>query len=147
MRALSARPLAEGSDDYAALVAALTSARLPADDLSEGCRLFALHDGSEALAFGGIDGRGTDVMLRSIVVQEALRNWGLGRHLVRALIEEARSNGAERVWLLTTSATSFFEGLGWTVAERAEAPAAVRESRQFGGLCPSSAVLMCRTLA
>ena len=146
MMGLSVRPLTPGSGDHAALLAALVSARLPTDDLAEGGRFYALHDGHEPLAFGGLDGSGADVMLRSVVVQEALRNWGLGRHLVRALVEEAQSKGAERVWLLTTSAAPFFATLGWIIADRAEAPTAVRESRQFQGLCPSSAVLMCRTL-
>ena len=85
-------------------------------------------------------------MLRSIVVPQGARGQGHGRLMVRLLEEQARRGGAERLWLLTTSAVPYFAGLGWTVADRAKAPTSIRESRQFRGLCPSSAVLMCKTL-
>jgi amino-acid N-acetyltransferase len=146
MMTLAVRPLAPGDQDHAALVAALTAARLPTNDLGEGGRFYVLHDGGEPLAFGGLDGNGADVMLRSVVVPEGTRGQGHGRTMVCALVEQAQRDGVERLWLLTTTAAPFFAGLGWTATDRADAPAAVRESQQFRGLCPASAVLMCRTL-
>jgi amino-acid N-acetyltransferase len=62
--------------------------------------------------------------------------------LVRQVAEES----VERLWLLTTSADPFFSRLGWQAEEQARLPEVVRTSRQFCGLYPASAVLMCRHL-
>lgn len=147
MTTLAVRPLQPEDRDYPAFVKALAAARLPTDDLGEDGRFFALHVGrEEALAYGGLAGSGPDRMIRSVVVPEGARGRGQGRLMVRLLEEQALHDGAERLWLLTTSAAPFFAGLGWTVADRSEAPTSIRDSRQFRGLCPSSAVLMCKTL-
>lgn len=41
-----------------------------------------------------------------------------GRALVRAVEDHARALGRERLWLYTGSAVAFYEGCGWSVAER-----------------------------
>jgi|SRR5579883_1990187 len=123
----------------------LQEAGLPTDDLDGASRFFVLS--SDAEAFGGLEGSGPDQLIRSVVVSRSSRGRGLGGQIVEALVSQARTDGVERLWLLTTSADRFFADLGWTVAERAAAPEAVRATRQFAGLCPASAVLMCRRLA
>ena len=122
--------------------AALADAGLPAS--APGARCFALADGS---GYGAIEGDGPDRLLRSVIVSPNLRGEGVGARLVIALAEQARSSGAERLWLLTTGAADFFARLGWVVADRDDAPAAIRASDQFASLCPASATLMMRVLA
>lgn len=141
------QPLRPESRDYEAFIVALQDAVLRTDDLNDGGRYFALSDGDELVGFGGLDGSGQDQMIRSIATVPGARGRGYGKAVVRLLTERARAEGVERLWLLTTSADRFFAGLGWNATDRAVAPAAVRQSRQFSGLCPSSAVLMCRRLA
>ena len=122
--------------------AALADAGLPAS--APAARCFALSDGT---GFGVIEGNGADRLLRSVVVLPKLRGTGVGAALVASLIEQARSSGAERLWLLTTDAGDFFARHGWTVMHRAVAPAAIRVSDQFTTLCPASATLMVRAVA
>jgi amino-acid N-acetyltransferase len=129
------------------LIAMLQAARLPVDDLAGGGRYFALLEAGRTLAIGGLDGAGPDQMIRSVVTEPGLRGAGVGREIVEALAERARAEGVERLWLLTNSADAFFARLGWAAADRADAPDPIRTSAQFAGLCPSSAVLMWRSLA
>ena len=140
-------PLSAEDDAFPAFVDALEAAALPTDDLDGGARFYVAQVGGAAVAFGGLEGTGPDQLIRSVVVPAALRAGGRGRQVAQALIGQARTDGADRLWLLTTSAEGFFAKLGWEVADRADAPETVRGTRQFSGLCPASAVLMCRHLA
>ena len=143
---LALQPIRREGADYAAFIGALRTAGLPTDDLDGGSRFFTLNDGREIVGVGGLEGAGPDQMIRSVTTPLRLRGRGYGQALVRQLAELAKADGAERLWLLTTSADPFFAAQGWTVEDRATAPEAVRTSRQFAGLCPVSAVLMCRRL-
>jgi N-acetylglutamate synthase-like GNAT family acetyltransferase len=144
---LALRPLRPGGTDYAAFLHSLTTAGLPTDDLDGGGRYFALQGHRGPVAFGGLEGSGPDQMIRSVIVPLSSRGRGYGHEVARRLVEQAKADRAERLWLLTTSADRFFAALGWRAADRAAAPGAVRTSDQFARLCPSSAVLMCRPLA
>ena len=136
------REIEPGSEDFARFVAALEAASLPTDDLvSEPFRYFTVDD----QAWGGVS-TGPDAMLRSLVVLPDARGQGLGVLVAKRLVEHAREVCAERLWLLTTNASPFFEKLGWRAADRAVAPAAIAHSKQFSELCPASATLMTLTL-
>lgn len=136
------REIAPGGAEFQRFVAALEAAALPTDDLtSEPFRYFTAEDA----AWGGVSA-GPDAMLRSVVVSPHARGQGLGVVVARGLIQHAREAGSERLWLLTTSASPFFAKLGWRAADRAEAPNAIAQSRQFSELCPASATLMALTL-
>lgn len=145
--ALAFRPLRRDGMDYAAFVGALTVAGLPTDDLENGGRYYALDEDRYLIGFGGLEGSGPDQLIRSVVIPHELRGQGYGAAVVDGLVRRAAEDGVERLWLLTTSADPFFSSLGWRAEDRARAPEAVRTSRQFSGLCPASAVLMCRHLA
>lgn len=144
---ISVTPLSAGDDAFTAFVDALKAAALPTGDLDGGARFYVAQVGEAVVAFGGLEGTGPDQLIRSVVVPPGLRAGGHGRQVAQALIGQARTDGAERLWLLTTSADGFFAKLGWKVATLADAAETVRGTRQFSGLCPSSAVLMCRRLA
>ena len=127
--------------------AALDRAGLPIVDLdAERATYFALIEDGAPIGFGGIAGTGADRLLRSVVVPEAGQRTGVGSRIVGLLEQEARREGADRLWLLTTDAAGFFGRLGWRPVERSAAPDAIRESRQFASLCPASATLMVRDL-
>lgn len=57
-------------------------------------------------------------MLEDVIVATPHRGSGAGRQLMRAIIEQARSDGAQRITLLTdydnTAAQVFYEGFGFT---------------------------------
>lgn len=134
--------LAPDTLEFEAFVASLRAADLPTEDLhAEPFRYFSWN----GAAWGGI-GSGPDALLRSIVVPPPARGKGAGAAITEALAARAVDDGVERLWLLTTSAASFFEKLGWREAARSDAPVAIAGSRQFSGLCPASATLMVRAL-
>jgi len=135
-------------NDAGELAAALAAAKLPSDDISEGGRRFwrAIDETGAVIGYGGFEGSGADLLLRSVVVLPARRGSGLGRDLIDALLREAQGTGAKRVWLLTTSAADFFDRLGFERKDRADAPAVVTQSRQFTGLCPASATVLVKSV-
>jgi amino-acid N-acetyltransferase len=71
---------------------------------------------------------------------------GYGSHLVRSIENDATANGITDFYLLTTTASKFFERIGYLAADRNTAPDAIKNTSEFSGLCPSSAVFMHKTL-
>ena len=85
-------------------------------------------------------------LLRSLIVDTACRGAGLGARLVMALELSARNEHIDELWLLTIDADPFFARHGYVVAERDDAPNAIRSTAEFSDLCPGDAVLMCKHL-
>ncbi|HLY56670.1 MAG TPA: arsenic resistance N-acetyltransferase ArsN2 [Stellaceae bacterium] len=137
--------LSTGDARMAAFEAAPCETGLPTEDLEDaGQHFFAC---AEAESYGGFCRRGSIALLRSIVVAPSRQRQGIGAALLDALLREARAAGATQAWLLTTTASGFFARHGFLWGDRSLAPPAVAATAQFSALCPSSAVLMCRTLA
>lgn len=140
MSTLHATPIAH--EALHELVAALDAAGLPTSDVRDEARQFFRFDDTSTLGFAGIEGEGVDRLLRSVVVLPCRRHAGAGTALVATLERMARSQGVHRLHLLTTSARPFFERCGFTIVDRASAPAAIAASREFRSLCPSSATYL-----
>lgn len=135
--------------DLGALRALLESAGLPAADLTTAhLETFRVAEDGEGRLVGavGLELAGTAALLRSLVVAPERRGSGLGHELVDAALELARERGVTEVWLLTTTADRFFDGLGWRRVERASAPAGIRATAEFASLCPASSVCRVRSL-
>jgi amino-acid N-acetyltransferase len=103
------------------------------------------HDGC-LLGVAATERFGATALLRSVAVRGPARGRGLGGALVARAIADARAEGAREAWLLTETAELFFAGLGWTRADRSDAPAAVASSVEFASACPASAIAMRRSL-
>ena len=146
LAALAVRPLPQESEDWSTFISLLLLANLPLPESGEPARFFAVEDEVGLVGFGGLEGSGCDQLLRSLVTVPGLRRRGLGPFLASRLVEQAKRDGAERLWLLTSEAAEFFAELGWVPVERDSAPQAVRQSRLFRDLCPATAVLMSRSL-
>ena len=140
---MTLRSVSPDNPQWSDLQSALIVAGLPVDDLIQPGQHFFVADNG---AFGGIAVDGADALLRSIVVPPTGRARGAGREIVEALAQEAARRGATDGWLLTTNAAEFFARCGFNIVRRETAPAFVRSTRQFGGLCPDSAPLMHRAL-
>ena len=130
------------------LLSALQSAALPIDDLTEPGRTFFAYRTSagQLIGYGGYEALGENVLLRSIVVLPEARSKAVGRNLVALLQRRAFDEGARRAWVLTSSATSFFEKVGFKPVSRGDAPATVLATRQATSLCPADAALLARTI-
>jgi N-acetylglutamate synthase-like GNAT family acetyltransferase len=143
---LTAFPLATWERD--GLKAALKKAGLPFADLEAPDRLFWRFEADDLVpvGFGGLEIRGEDALLRSVVTLPPVRTRGIGEGIVAILEVEARVFGCRTIWLLTTSAAEFFAGLGYGECERAKVPPAIRETDEFKALCPASATVMTKPL-
>lgn len=129
------------------LKAALEAADLPADDLGEAGRTFFRYDvDGKPVGYGGYERYGDAALLRSIVVLPELRGQGLGKAIAENVASRAFNDGARHAYLLTTSAASFFESLGYALIERSSAPQEILNTKQAATLCPSTAAMLSRQL-
>jgi amino-acid N-acetyltransferase len=89
---------------------------------------------------------GGAALLRSVAVDAAWRQQGLGRRLVEHVLDAARTQGIRRVYLLTETAGAYFARLGFRPVPRAAVDAGVQTSVEFVSACPQSALVMCLDL-
>jgi len=138
---------AELSEPTADLVAGLEAAGLPTDDLHEpGRRFYRFEDDSGLIGYGGLEQTGAHTLIRSIAVVGDRRGEGHGSAILSWLETRAAAQQASALYLLTTSATAFFQRHGYAVLSRSAAPPAIAASRQFSTLCPASAAFMFKEL-
>jgi amino-acid N-acetyltransferase len=126
----------------------LASANLPTADLTEDhCRDF-FYTGPKDAPTGlvGLELLGDVALLRSLVVAPGDRKTGAGSALVKHAEAYARDRGVRSLYLLTTTAEPFFAKRGYERAAREAAPAAIRATKEFAGLCPASSAFMSKLL-
>jgi amino-acid N-acetyltransferase len=145
---MSLTPVQRGSSTFAAFEGALAAAGLPVSGLdADGAEYFAFGmRADEQLAFVGFVQFGSEALLRSLVVLEAFRGQNYGNWTIDAIAQQARKQGVQRIWLLTTDAERYFVHQGFRIVQRKDVPSVIAASRQFSTTCPDSAVLMCLTL-
>jgi arsenate reductase len=132
----------------AALHAALHSEDLPTADLDEPGQTFVAYrtpDGA-VVGFGGYERLGIHALIRSVVVTPEARGKGIGRRLLALLLRRAFDDGVRQAWLLTITAATFFESMGFHRIARSEAPDAILATREAASICPISAVLLTKVL-
>jgi N-acetylglutamate synthase-like GNAT family acetyltransferase/uncharacterized damage-inducible protein DinB len=94
----------------------------------------------------GLEPLGRCGLLRSLAVAPAERGRGLGKELTGALERHARLLGIAQLYLLTTTAESFFATLGYRAVARERAPAAIQGTTEYRELCASTSVCMVKDL-
>jgi glycerol uptake facilitator-like aquaporin/N-acetylglutamate synthase-like GNAT family acetyltransferase len=130
------------------LRAVLEAENLPVDDIGLPNReFFEFRDRQGLVGFGGLEGHGRDLLLRSVVVSPKRRSHGHGAQIIATLEALALARGAERLHLLTTSAVEYFRGLDYHDMARDDAPAIIRATPQFAGLCSANAVYLSKEIA
>lgn len=134
--------------DLPAVLELLAASNLPRDGLAEHFDAAVVaRDGAAVVGSAALELYGEAALLRSVAVAEGLRGQGLGRELTTAALELARARGVRRVYLLTTTAETYFPAFGFAPIARAEVEPAVQASVEFAGACPASAAVMALTLA
>jgi amino-acid N-acetyltransferase len=94
----------------------------------------------------GLEIYGSVALLRSLAVTPQRRGRGCGKALVAEAERYAQSRGIHELYLLTTTADRFFEGLGYERVSRETAPESIRRTREFSDLCPSTSTFMVKHL-
>lgn len=132
--------------DIAAIEGLLLASGLTTAGAGESlANFFVAEDDATLVGVGGLEACGEGIgLLRSFAVSPDYRSRGIAKRLCERLFDHARRSGLASLYLLTTTAQGYFARLGFTPLARSEAPAAIRDTRQFRSLCPDSAVLMHR---
>lgn len=134
--------------DEEAINALLIASHLPLDGVHEALACIVVaEDRGDIVGVAGIEEcgvRGTHALLRSVAVAEGWKGRGLGRTLVSRAIALAEERGADALYLLTTTAESYFPSFGFSKIDRASVPAAVQQTAEFCSVCPASATVMVR---
>lgn len=85
-------------------------------------------------------------LLRSLAVAPSYRGRCLGRELVTYAESLSIDQGVGELYLLTSTAEKFFTRLGYRQASRSNAPAVIKRTSQFAGLCPASSAFMSKQI-
>jgi len=133
-------------DDLPAALALLDAAGLPVADVSEHFGQFVVAVDDGVVGLGGLEVYGDAGLLRSVCVDEGHRGSGLGGRLCEMVESRARALGVRELYLLTTTAGTFFEARGYVRVDRNRAPASVQQTTEFQSLCPSTAACLVKKL-
>ncbi|HMU09685.1 MAG TPA: arsenic resistance N-acetyltransferase ArsN2 [Ferruginibacter sp.] len=124
----------------------LTQQKLPVTDIKEDTLLYLLLNGDKVTGTAGLDIFDDCALLRSVSVTEDARGKGYGKILNEQIEKYAKESGISCMYLITHTAKDFFDRQGYCVIDRATAPDPIKQTDQFTGLCPSSAVVMKKTI-
>jgi amino-acid N-acetyltransferase len=130
-------------EDRPAIVRLLSDNGLPTDGLPANSEnVLVARLGDRVVASAALEIYPDGALLRSVAVEGTQRGSGIGHRIVRAALDLARQRGTESVYLLTTTAETFFPRFGFRRITRAEVPTGVQTSVEFQSACPVSAVVM-----
>ena len=121
----------------------LTRASLPLGGIPDSLAGFIVaEDAGSIIGAGGIENCGAEGLLRSIAVDQSARGRGIGRRIVEQLIDDARGEGRESLYLLTTTAEDYFPMFGFARVDRGSVPESIRATEEFSTICSVSAIVM-----
>jgi amino-acid N-acetyltransferase len=121
----------------------LVDLALPTAGVDDHWKTFVVaREGKRMVACGGSEAYANAALLRSIAVSPEYQSGGIGRRLVRELIDRLASRGIREFYLLTETAEEYFRKRGFTPIDRDQVPPQVLTSREFQDACPKSAVCM-----
>lgn len=131
------------ASDLDAIKAFLAANDLPTAGVDDHWRTFLIaRDGEQMVACGGAEAYQFAALIRSVAVAPEYRSQGLGRRIVRQLLDRLASRGLREFYLLTTTAEEYFRKRGFKTIDRDEVHPQLLGSREFQDACPSSAVCM-----
>jgi len=138
---ITIRPAAEA--DLEPIKSMLLANGLPTAGVDENWKTFLVaHDGDAMIACGGAEAYQFAALIRSIAVDPAYRSQGIGRRIVRQLLDRLASRGLREFYLLTTTAEAYFKKRGFKTIDRDEVHPQLLSSSEFQGACPDTAVCM-----
>jgi len=129
--------------DLASIKALLEASGLPTAGVDDHWKTFLVaRDGEAIVGCGGAEAYQFAALIRSIAVAPDHRSHGLGRRLVRQLLDRLASRGLREFYLLTTDAEPYFRKRGFKPIDRDEVHPQLLSSREFQDACPDTAICM-----
>jgi amino-acid N-acetyltransferase len=131
------------AEDLEGIKALLLENNLPTAGVDDHWKTFLIaRDGDAMIGCGGAEAYQFAALIRSVAVKPDYRSHGIGRRLVRQLLDRLASRGLREFYLLTTTAEEYFKKRGFKPIDRDEVHPQLLSSREFQDACPSSAVCM-----
>ena len=131
------------AEDLAEIKEILERNELPLAGVDEHWQTFVVaREGVRLVGCGGAEAYRNAALIRSIAVAPEHRSRGLGRQIVRQLLDRLSALGIREFYLLTTSAADYFKKRGFKKCDRDEVNPQVLSSREFQDACPSTATVM-----
>jgi amino-acid N-acetyltransferase len=131
------------ADDLEAIKQLLRESNLPTAGVEDHWKTFLIaRDGDAMVGCGGAEAYQVAALIRSIAVRPDYRSHGIGRRLVRQLLDRLASRGLREFYLLTTTAEEYFKKRGFKPIDRDEVHPQLLSSREFQDACPSTAICM-----
>jgi arsenate reductase len=129
------------------IISLLESQKLPVNDLPDDLNDFLVAiQNQKVVGVAGLEVYGNFGLLRSLAVHPEFRNAGIAQQLLQRIAEESRSKGLVTLYLLTETASAYFDRKGFLRISRDEVPPEVQQSSEFSHICPVSAIVMKKTL-
>ncbi len=129
--------------DILSIKALLVVNDLPTAGVDDHWKTFIVaRDDAKVVACGGAEAYQFAALIRSVAVRPEYRGRGLGRRIVRQLLDRLASRGIREFYLLTTTAEAYFKKRGFKTIDRDEVHPQLLSSREFTDACPESAVCM-----
>jgi len=105
----------------------------------------AIHDG-KLVGVGGFESCSGYGLLRSFAVSPKFKGQGIAEHIFETVYSNALRQEKTSLYLLTTTAASYFEKFGFSKCDRSSCPESIKRTKQFSEFCPESAITMELTL-
>ncbi len=135
------------TDEFYSTFDLLKTSKLDSSDLNQpNIRLFCLKENDKLIGVGGLEVIGSVALLRSVAVDTACQKQGLGALLVSHIEKAAKELGLSALYLLTNTAADFFKAQNYQVIHRDNFAEPLKQTAQFSGLCPISAICMMKIL-
>lgn len=129
--------------DLEPIKALLQASGLPTDGVDEHLRTFIVaYDGERLVGCSGSEAYQFAALIRSVAVHPEYRSLGLGRRLVREMLDRLSSRGLREFYLLTIDAEQYFRKRGFRRIDRDEIHPQLLGSTELQGACPDTAVCM-----
>ena len=121
----------------------LLTSQLPTAGVDDHWKTFVVaRDGTTMIGCGGSETYPAAALIRSIAVHPDYRRTGIGRRIVRQLIDRLSARGIREFYLLTTTAEDYFRKRGFKTIDRDEVHPQLLASREFQDACPDTATCM-----
>lgn len=129
------------------IVELLKIENLPVNDLPVTLdNFFVATEEDKVVGAIGLEIYGNYGLLRSMVVNKDHRNKNIASQLVKELEQYATMRGNISMYLLTETASHYFERKDYQQINRDEVPTALQGSSEFSHVCPVSAIVMRKIL-
>ncbi|HEX7155438.1 MAG TPA: arsenic resistance N-acetyltransferase ArsN2 [Thermoanaerobaculia bacterium] len=131
------------AEDLEAIKQLLVANDLPTAGVDDHWRTFIVaREGEQIVGCGGAEAYQFVALIRSVAIAEEHRSHGLGRRIVRQLLDRLASRGIREFYLLTTTAEKYFHKRGFKTIDRDEVHPQLLASRELQDACPATAVCM-----